>query len=186
MLTVRRALAIIILLAVVAVVAGIWLNRPDTPQQLLDQLPADVDLALQELHYTQNENGRAVWSLDATQAEYQRESGVARLENVALVLYQEREFGQVELTARRGHFDQQANEIEARGDVVLVSERGDRLYTDRLRYDANRKQISTADAFRYLSSGSELTGVGLQIDLVSGRMTVENDVRARFVPEMEP
>ena len=70
--------------------------------------------------------------------------------------------------------------------MVLVSERGDRLYTDRLRYDANRKQISTADAFRYLSSGSELTGVGLQIDLVSGRMTVENDVRARFVPEMEP
>ncbi len=186
MLRIRRALAVIILLTVAAVVTGIWFNRPDTPQQLLNQLPADVDLSLQELHYTQNENGKAAWSLDATQAEYQRESGVAHLANVSLVLYQQQEFGEVTMTARQGYFDQQANEIEAIGDVVLVSEKGDRLYTDRLRYDTKNKQISTADAFRYLSSGNELTGVGMQIDLSSGQMTVENDVRALFVPEMEP
>lgn len=186
MLRVRRALAALILIVIVVVSVWIWLNRPQTAEELLNTLPDDVDLALADLHYTHNEDGHAVWTLDAAEAEYQRQPGLADLKDVELTLHQSEGFGRVHMTANEGHFDQDANLVDAWGDVVLTSERGDQLYTDSLKYDVVHKQLSTAEPFRYLTEGTELTGTGLRIDVVGGRLWVDSDVWTKYNPQQGP
>jgi LPS export ABC transporter protein LptC len=179
-------LAVFILIVVVCVSSWIWMNRPQTPEGLLSSLPKDVDLALEDLHYTHNEDGRAVWTLDAAAAEYQREAGLVDLNDVELTLHQSDGFGTVHLIADSGRFDQSASLVDAWGNVVLTSERGDQLYTESLKYNVANELLSTAEAFRYLSEGAELTGTGLNIDVSSGRLSVESDVWARYNLQQGP
>jgi LPS export ABC transporter protein LptC len=183
MLRLRRILAVVIILMIVAVVGWIWFNRPLSPEDLLNTLPEDVDLALEDLHYTHNVDGQAEWTLDAVEAEYQREPGVADLNQVELTLYQNVDFGTVQLTADQGRYNQKMNLVDVWGNVTLYSERGDQLYTETLRYDVEKELLSTADPFRYLTQGTELTGTGLRVDVASGRISVSSDVRTRYNPQ---
>jgi LPS export ABC transporter protein LptC len=186
MLRIRRVLAAFIFLVVVGVSVWIWSNLPQNPEELLNTLPENVDLALADLHYTHNEEGLAVWTLDAAEAKYQRQPGLADLAEVELVLHRTDGFGTVQVTADKGRFDQDSSRVEARGNVVLTSERGDKLYTEVLNYDVDKKLLSSAEPFRYLSQGVELTGIGLRVDVVSGRLWVESDVWTRYNPQQGP
>ena len=139
-------------------------------------LPEDIDLALEDLHYTQTEDGRRRWTLDADKAEYQRDNSLAKLEAVKLLLYDAGQFGDLTLQADQGQLAQETSQVDVWGNVILTTGRGDQLFTERLHYDDQVRQLSTEDPVRLLSSQIELTGIGLQIDIDQGRMLVKEDV----------
>ena len=179
----RHVLAVLILLSVIALGLVIWRHvQQQAPKELLSGLPEDIDLALADLHYTQNENGRRSWSLNAAKAEYQRDSSQVKLAVVDLVFYQAGQFGETELRANEGQLEQNSRQIDVWGDVELTTERGDQLFTDRLHYDDQLRRLSTDSPIRYLSSQLELTGIGLQLDIDRGRLLVKDRVRVELNP----
>lgn len=153
-----------------------------TPVELLEALPKQVDLALEKLHYTQNEDGRRSWTLTADQAEYQRDSGEALLQRVHLVLYRAGQFGEVTLDAGQGRLRQEQQQVEVFDQVVVRTDRQEQLQTKKLIFDGRRNRLTTDEKIRLLTPGLELTGAGLEVDLEQGRMLVKSQVRLLISP----
>lgn len=68
------------------------------------------------------------------------------------------------LTSREGTYRSRVNNMEARGDVVVISEQGRRLETPVLRYDQLRNEISSDSAFVLTEPNRRLEGVGFVSD----------------------
>ncbi len=184
MFNLSRLLAFLILLAVAALGTVVWqqLQQPQ-PEKILGMLPDEIDLALENLHYTQNEEGRKRWTLDADKAEYQRDSSQVTLSKVKLSFFQAGQFGNIELTADQGLLEQVTRQVDVWGDVVLTSDNGEQLFTERLHYDDQTRRLSTEEPIRFLSPQSELTGTGLQIDIDQGRLLVKDNVWVLLHPQ---
>lgn len=184
MLSLKRILGVLILVSVVALGAAVsrHLTQPD-PERLIELLPKGIDLALQNLHYTQNEDGQRRWTLDADKAEYLKGNSTARLETVSLVYYQTRSFGDIHLKADRGELNQDRRELDVWGDVVLTTERQEQFFTDRLHYSDQHRRLSTESKVRVVTPRLELTGIGMQVDVDKGYLIVKNNVRALIQPK---
>ncbi len=179
----RRLLALLIVLAIVALVVTVWREvRQQSPEELLAALPKQIDLSLDQLHYTQNENGQRSWTLDADRAEYQRDQSQAALDKVRLQFYQTEEAGDILLEAEHGLLHQDTREVEVWGQVVVRTERGEQLFTERLHYSDRLRQLTTAEAVRVLAPRLELTGTGLLFELDSGRLEVKDDIWMLLLP----
>jgi LPS export ABC transporter protein LptC len=68
------------------------------------------------------------------------------------------------LTSREGTYNTRANTMEARGNVVVVSEDGRRLTTPQLRYAQTQDQISSDSAFVLTEPRRRLEGTGFTSD----------------------
>ena len=68
------------------------------------------------------------------------------------------------LTSREGTYNTRRNLMEARGDVVVVSEDGRRLSTPQLRFDQVRNEITSDSAFTLTEPGRQVSGVGFVSD----------------------
>ena len=183
MLSLRRLLALLILISVIAVAVVLWREvQQQSPEEILAALPKQIDLSLDQLHYTQNENGQRSWTLDADKAEYQRDESQAVLDRVRLQFYNAGEAGDVHLQAEHGLLQQETRQVEVWGQVVVKTVRGEQLFTERLHYNDLRRQLTTEEPIRMVAPQLELTGTGLQIDLDSGRLEVKNDVWMLLLP----
>ena len=86
------------------------------------------------------------------------------MRQVQTTFYKENGAKSATLTSRQGTYLTRAGNMEARGNVVVVSEDGRRLETPQLRYDQQRDQISSDSAFVLTEPGKRLTGVGFVSD----------------------
>lgn len=68
------------------------------------------------------------------------------------------------LTGKEGTYNTRQSQMEARGNVVVVTEDGRRLTTEQLRYDQIRNEISSDSAFVLTEPGRRLEGVGFTSD----------------------
>lgn len=68
------------------------------------------------------------------------------------------------LTSREGTYNVRSGNMEARGNVVVISEDGRKLVTQQLRYDPGRNEISGDSAFVLTRPGDELSGTGFITD----------------------
>jgi len=68
------------------------------------------------------------------------------------------------LTSREGTYNVRSGNMEARGNVVVISEDGRRLETPQLRFDPGRNEISGDSAFVLTRPEDVLTGVGFVTD----------------------
>jgi len=180
MLNIRRILAVVILVSIVVLTVVIYRHlQQKEPEELFAMLAENVDLALEDLHYTQNER---LWTLDANKAEYLRDSNLAKLEAVKLLFYDRGEFGDVHLTADQGEMEQDSRQVDLVGHVVVTTGRGDRLTSNSLHYDDQKRRITTDDPVEIISEQAKLTGTGLQIDIDLERMVVKHNVRVLLYP----
>ncbi len=179
----RRLLAFLILLSSVVLATVIYHHlQQRSPKEVLSMLPENIDLAVSDLHYTQNEEGQRRWTLDADVAEYERDSGLAQLSVVKLLFYDAGDFGDITLWSDQGQLAQETRQVDVWGNVRIETAGGEQLFTERLHYDDQPRQLSTEDPVRLLSSDMELTGVGLWIGIDQGRMIVKNQVEVILYP----
>jgi LPS export ABC transporter protein LptC len=184
MLNLRRILALLIVLAVVLLSLVVWRHVRQVPvQDILKALPQDIDLALDNLNYTETQDGRKRWTLVADRAEYLRSSNLVRLSPVQLTFYEAGAFGDLLLSAIHGELQEDIRQVDVWGDVVVVGQGGERLETESLRYEDQRRQLSTTAPFHYRAPRMDLTGVGLLVDLERNTLVVEKDVRMLLLPE---
>jgi LPS export ABC transporter protein LptC len=83
------------------------------------------------------------------------------------------------LTSREGTYNSRAGNMEARGNVVVISDDGRRLETPHLRYDPQKNEISSDSAFVLTRPGERLSGIGFQTDPNLSRIRVDSAASAR-------
>jgi len=186
--TQRRAqtlLGLVILLIVAALALTLWLKP--APEELLpamiDKLPENVDIGLDRVHYSQNENGRRSWVLDADRADYQRTSEELNLKGVELTYFDAGRFGNLHLTADQGVLLQQKNLVRVSGNVLLRADTGETFETQTLTFLADEGFVHSPDRVRYESPQLTLTGLGFRLEIENGRLRVNRDVHAVLTGE---
>jgi LPS export ABC transporter protein LptC len=83
------------------------------------------------------------------------------------------------LTSREGTYNSRAGNMEARGNVVVISEDGRRLETPQLRYDPQKNEISSDSSFVLTRPGERLSGIGFKTDPNLSRIRVDSAASAR-------
>src|SRR3989442_9088192 len=87
------------------------------------------------------------------------------------------------LVARQGLVDQRTNNLEAVGDVRIVTETGVHMETDSLRWINNTQKI-VSDAFvRVTRKGDVVTGYGFESDANLDHFHLKREVRAEVRDE---
>jgi LPS export ABC transporter protein LptC len=86
------------------------------------------------------------------------------LQNVRTIFFTETGVKNGTLTSREGTYNVRSGNMEARGNVVVISEDGRRLETPQLRYDPARNEISSDSAFVLTEPTQRIAGVGFTAD----------------------
>lgn len=86
------------------------------------------------------------------------------LRNVRTIFFTETGVKNGTLTSREGTYNVRSGNMEARGNVVVISEDGRRLETPQLRYDPARNEISSDSAFVLTEPTQRIAGVGFTAD----------------------
>lgn len=176
--TIRNVLLIIILLLLGAVSFTVWRNfKNATPEQLVEMLPDDVDVALDNIDYTETRGDRRFWRLQADSVAHEAQRQVANLENVRMTVYDQGEFGDIQLIARSGKWFSDTGNIELTGDVVVKSGQGLALYCQELFYDNKAESITSQSSVRLVSKDMETKGHGLKVLLPEQRMVILSQVQ---------
>ncbi len=180
-LTVRNILlfSIIVLLGTVCFV--VWRNfKIVTPEQLIEILPDNVDIALDDIDYTETRGDRRVWRLQADSVAHEAQRQEAQLENVRMTFYEQGQFGDIQLSARSGKWFSETGNIELIGNVVVRSDQGQALYCRQLFYDNKAELITSESSVRLVAKDMETTGQGLQIFLPQQRMLILGQVQTKL------
>ena len=86
------------------------------------------------------------------------------LRNVRSTFYTETGVKNGTLTSRDGSYNVRSGNMEARGNVVVISDDGRRLETPQLRFDPGRNEISGDSAFVLTRPDEVITGIGFIAD----------------------
>ncbi len=134
----------------------------------------DADLSLEEIHYVETKGERTEWELWAKSAQYFLDDDYTHLRDLTVTFYPE-EGRTVTLRGENGSMKGK-KEIKVWGNVVVNSSDGYRVLTDSLRYDEDRRQISTSDPVIIEGKRLRVKGVGAVVDLNEETLSILRDV----------
>jgi len=162
---IRYALALLVTAAIVGIVAAISLKgfRTTSPEPVSQQLPRNIDVALQNARFTEMREGATVWELVAERAEYDKSGDVAYLSNIHMVYARSRSNGSITLTASTGEYSNSSRNIRLRGKVHVVTESGMVFDTESLDYHAETSLFRTADRVDFHHERLSLAAIGMEL-----------------------
>jgi LPS export ABC transporter protein LptC len=162
---IRFALALLVTAAIVGIVAAISLKgfRTTSPEPVSQQLPQNIDVALQNARFTEMRDGTTVWELVAKHAEYDKTGEVAYLSDIHMVYAKTRTNGSITLTASKGEYSNTSRNIRLRGKVHVVTESGMVFDTESLDYLAEFSLFRTADHVDYRHERLSLAAIGMEL-----------------------
>lgn len=161
-----------------AVSFTVWQNfNIVSPDKLVEALPEHVDVAFDNVDYTETRGDKRFWRLQADSVAHQAQRKEARLKNVRMTFYEQGEFGDVHLTAQHGQWFSETGNIELNGDVTVKSSQGQKLFCDQLSYDNAAEIIASESAVRLVAEGMEVRGRGLKVFLQQQRIVVLGQVQ---------
>lgn len=132
---------------------------------------AAADLKLDRLRYTETREGFKEWELEAASAQYFKEDHAVVFAEVRAAFFGENE--QVySLRSERGRLNTQTKVIEAYGGVRLETSDGYRAETGSLRYEAERRELSTGDPVALSGPQGKIEGQGLVVLLDQQKMKI--------------
>ena len=171
--------ALILTLALVAAVLYRGGHRAEETQTGLKIIDDNVDLYIRDVHFTEVGDSGNRLEINADSATFHRKENLARFDRVRmkLILPDGKTY---ELTADRGQLRTDLKDVEIEGNVVILSNRGDRFTTDRLKYSDGEKKIHTEDPVTLSNPRFEMKGKGMVLLLKSEHVTIAGGIKARI------
>lgn len=170
--------AVILVAALIA--AGYYRgSRPAEEQKPgLKVIDDQVDLYIKDVHYTEVGDSGNRLEINADSATFLKKESEARFERVRmkLILPDGKTY---ELSADRGKLRTDRKDVEIEGNVVILSNRGDRLTTNRLFYSDGEKKIYTKDDVTLTNPRFDVQGRGMTLMLKSEHVSLSGPVKAR-------
>jgi LPS export ABC transporter protein LptC len=161
---IRFALALLVTSAIVGIVIAISLKgfRPTSPGPVSQQLPQNIDVALQNARFSEMREGVTVWELVAKRVEYDKTGETAFLTDIHMVYVKSGTNGSITLTASKGEYSNISKNIRLRGKVHVVTDSGIVFDTDSLDYLAESSLFRTADHVNFYHERLSLSATGME------------------------
>ncbi len=169
------------ILALALIGAGVYWGDSSKEERhpALKIIDDNVDLYMKDVHYTEvGESGNRI-EINADSASFLKKENQARFDRVRMKLIQP-DGNVYELTADRGSVRTDRKDVEIEGNVVVVSNRGDRFTTERMKYSDSGKKIYTEDAVTLKNPRFEVSGKGMVLLMKSNHVTIAGNVKARI------
>jgi LPS export ABC transporter protein LptC len=177
---IRFALALLVTAAIVGIVAAISLNgfRTTPAEHVSQQLPQNIDVALNKARFTEMREGTPVWELVAERAEYDKTGDVAYLSDIRMIYAKSRTNGAITLTAATGEYANTSRNIRLRGRVHVVTETGMVFDTESLDYLAASSLFRTAEHVDLQHERLSLSATGMELDAKTEKSRFFNSIDA--------
>ena len=155
-----------------------------TSQQVPQTLVVDVSELPQQrtenLVLVETVEGKPSWKLEADLALIYEEPARTDLQKVKLTFYQD---GQAisTLSSSRGIMYKSSGDLEALGEVVVISGHG-RLESERILWDASAERLTSPDFVKITRANRIITGFGLEADPNLEKVRIDRDVKVKVSP----
>ena len=170
---------LVIVLVAAVVIAVIIRNISDKPQNILKILPDHVDLQIKDFIYTEVGEANAKWEVKAQTAQYNKKQNLALFDQVQIKLTTAEKKVYV-MTGDKGQMLTDKKDIEIKGNVIIVSDSGDRFTTDYLKYSDAGKKFYTEAPVIMENKRMKITGIGLTLFMNTGELNLSSSVKAKI------
>jgi len=146
------------------------------PRPTAHDLPSTEvrDFSLEE-----SNEGRLEWILHSGYAASYDQRGIIEAKDVAIDFFDDKGAKYSHLTAKEGIVHRPANDMEAKGQVVVTTTDGVRIQTDALRFLNKERKIVSDSFVRLTRHGDVVTGIGFESDPSLEHFTLKREVRAQ-------
>lgn len=180
----RRLLGSILLVAVaaLAVVVVIYFihssRRNGTPGE---RSPA-VELALKNIHFTENAASARKYELFAASGEYDKATDKTYLTDIRFVVERDDEGGPVTVTSRHGEYVHASKNVNLQGAVFARTADGTTFETPKVMYSASRRVLSGTERVKLVDAALTVEGIGFDLNVDSRETWVHSAVTATIYP----
>jgi LPS export ABC transporter protein LptC len=172
-------LSILVVVTTTFVIVAVIRNIGSKPKNVLKILPDHVDLQIKDFVYTEVGAANSKWEVKAQTAQYNKKQNLAVFDRVQIKLTTA-EKKVYQMTGNKGQMLTDKKDIEIKGNVVIVSESGDRFTTDYIKYsNAERRFYTDAQVFME-NNNMKITGKGLVLFMNTGELNLLSSVKAKI------
>lgn len=181
----RRLLVVFVVVAVAALVVVIGRNRVARQSPTIHQsaLPQGVDLALQQIHFSETQGATRKWELFAVSAAYDKAADVTRLEKIRFIVSPASALGPLTVTADRGEYHHATKDVRLVGHVRADGDKGFHFETGQVAYRASQSMLTTPDRISLVNGPLRVTGIGLELATETRQARFLQQVTAVIAPE---
>lgn len=167
----------LILVAVFAILLFLWEQGKEASEKILKVLPDNVDMQVRDVLYTDVSADGSKWEIRAKTVTYVRKENLALFDQVVVKMIPSdgRTFI---MTGKKGRFWTATKDLDVTGDVVIISDKGDRITMDVLRYTDRDKIMSTDSDVTLDNATTRLKGKGMRIDINKRHVQIMSNVNA--------
>ena len=177
----KKTFVIFGLLVLFAFAAFVFVGlRKEPPRAMLEKMAEKVDLQAKNVRYTQVGSSGMKWEITADSAQYRKKEDLALFDNVRAKVFM-KDGRSFTMTGDKGVLNTRSKNLDINGNVVIVSESGDRFQTDRLSYRDALKRIETDQPVVIESKNARISGVGMHLNLNDEKVVILSGVRATSV-----
>ena len=170
---------VIILVISVAAILLVMESRKSSPSPLLNIMSDKVDLQVKNINYTDVGDSGLKWEIKADSAKYIKSENLAMFDRVRVKLLMS-DGKTIVMTGDKGTLNTNTKDMEITGNVEAVSDRGDRLTTDILKYSGSERRIYSEVAVTMENARMQVRGMGMSLSLEDKDVALLSRVRANI------
>ena len=177
--TKKISIILIIFVVITAAALVIGNNIYDAPKNIVKILPDRVDLQINDFIYTEVGEDNSKWEVKADNAKYIKKEDLALFDRVKIKLKTSE--GKIYImTADKGQMLTDKKDIQIKGNVVIVSDVGDRFSTDYLNFSDAEKKFYTDAPVTIENKRMKIKGTGLTLYIKTGELNISSLVKAKI------
>jgi LPS export ABC transporter protein LptC len=170
---------VIVLVISVAAFVLVMERRNSSLSPLLNIMSDKVDLQVKNINYTDVGDSGLKWEIKADSAKYIKSENLAMFDRVRVKLLMS-SGKTIVMTGDKGTLNTNTKDMEITGNVEVVSDRGDRLTTDVLKYSGSERRIYSEGAVTMENARMQVRGMGMTLSLEDKDFALLSKVRANI------
>lgn len=165
----------------VVLIVGMWRGKVQKDQRSAKVTePSESEMKLQDIEFTDIQDGRRFWMLRAAEAKYFQDQQRTMLKAVRLIFYLE-EGGEIVLESQDGILNAGTKNIELTNSVRTTLPYGYEIITERAYYQHTIKELYGDDPIQLVGPDVQVTGKRWKCRIRERDITVEGDVKAKVM-----
>jgi Protein of unknown function (DUF1239). len=176
-----KVVVIIMIVVIIGAAAVIFFveSTKSSKNQFLNILSDKVDLQVKNVHYTDVGASGMKWEIKADSAKYVKNENLVLFDRIRVKLVMS-DGRTLVMTGDKGKSNTETKDMEVSGNVEIITEKGDRLTTDILKYSGSEQRIYTDSAVKLENSRMQVKGVGLSFSLEDKDIALLSKVKANI------
>jgi len=172
----------VIVALILVLAAGIWKGKSRQMQQDAQQTcPADAEMKLTDMEFTEMQEGKRFWTLCASEAKYFQDQRKTLLQAVRLTLYLEKTGEEIHLESREGVLHTETKDIDLSGNIHVTLPREYVLTTETAHYNHSSRIVESDDPVHISGPGLELDGNRWKYRIADHVAKVDGKVTASLI-----